>query len=938
MNPKDHTAPLPDIVQRFLKALEKSEYKGEILAGYADRLVNATDNSIYQILPQAVLAPRVQKDLNIVMKLAAEDDFQSIQFMPRGGGTGTNGQALNDCIILDTSKHLRRIIEINKSEGWVKLEPGVVLDQLNRELEKQNLWFPVHISTSKSCTLGGMVSTDACGKGSRVYGKTSDYSMSLTCILPNGKEIETKNYFNDDISDVLAQNHEEIQENVPDLPRGLSAYDLLGAYKNGQLSMTKLVAGSEGSLAVIKEIKLKVIEKPKHKALVAVFYDSFDIALRHAETLLAFDPVAIETIDDLILDLARSDILWHDVDTLLTTSINADTIKAIHFVEFEGDDDEALHQHCLRFEKALAEDKNVLGFKASFEAPVIKKISELRSKCVGLLGNMSGNRRPVPFMEDTAVPPANIADYIADLKSLLTEHNLQCGIFGHLDAGCLHVRPALDLRLEDDEKLVRVLSDEVVALVKKHGGGLWGEHGKGLRGEYTEELAGSTFYKVMQQIKHLLDPHNKLNPGKIAGPELKSIDDAPLRGEYDRQIAAKNQDAFPKATQCNGNGLCFSAMTDDTMCPSYKITKDRRHSPKGRAAMLREWMRLESTDKKAAKTFSKDVLEVMQGCLSCKACTSTCPIHVNIPDMKAAFLKRYYRWYTRPMRDYVIGLAEAYGRFGHMIPLVFRNFFGLVDLPKPSKKPLRKLLKESGFAKATPKNVQATQKPVLIVQDAYTSFFEPEIVLSVFELLHKLGYDPLLLPFHESGKSWHVRGFLKHFEHIVLYNIAHFENYANQNIPMIGIDPSITLVYRDEYQKILNKKPRYTIQLLQEFLKDAVQAEDLPKIKTIPQSKYPFFLHCTEKTMHPQSANDWHNILSAFGIFTDMINTGCCGMAGVYGHEKEHVENSKGLYGLSWKKHMKETALVTGYSCRSQVHRMEEFHVKHPVQLLNELL
>ncbi len=938
MNPKDGPAAMPDTVARFLDALKTGAYQGDILTSHADRLMNATDNSIYQVMPQAVLAPRVQKDLNIIMELGAQDDFADVRFMPRGGGTGTNGQSLNNCVIIDTGKYLTRIININAAEGYVRCEPGVVLDQLNAALKSYGMVFPVHISTSKSCTLGGMVSTDACGKGSRVYGKTSDYCLSLTCLLANGREIETKSHANDALANLIKEQYDAIRGSAPDLPRGLSAYDLLGTYESGVFDMTRLIAGSEGSLAVLKEIKLKIVPKVERKSLVSVLYGNFDTALRHVSAILEHDPVAIETIDDHILDLARGDILWHDLKAVLSDYADPAAVKAIHFVEFENDDADLLQNQCEVFEEVLAGTPGVLGYITTTDPKTIQSISSLRSKCVGLLGNMDGNRRPVPFMEDTAVPPDNLADYISDLKAMLAKHDLVCGIFGHSDAGCLHVRPALDLRLTDDEKFIRILSDDVVALVKKHGGVLWGEHGKGMRGEYTEALAGTLYYKVMQDIKSLLDPHNKLNPGKIAGPDIKKIDDVPMRGAYDRQISPQWQEAFPKATQCNGNGLCFSAMPDDTMCPSYKITKDRKHSPKGRAAILREWIRLKSTDAKAARAFSHEVRESLHGCLSCKACTSTCPIHVNIPDMKIDFLDEYYKSKHRPYRDYLTGRAELYAQIARFIPFVPTDMFGLKDIPKPCRPSLKTLMRKNGFHFATPHAIKHADNPVLIVQDAYTSFYEAQTVLSVLQILRKIGYEPLVLPFRQSGKSWHVRGFKEKFRHIALGNIAFFENKARFGIPMVGIDPSTTLIYRDEYSKILGKKPRYSVLLLQEFLSIAVQDSSLPKIQTIPQSVYPLFLHCTEKTMKPQSADEWSAILKAFNINVEIIQTGCCGMAGIYGHEAEHADYSEGLYDLSWKGKINETALVTGYSCRSQIKRLEGFHVKHPLELLNELL
>ena len=939
MSPKDlpsTTAPPPN-VQLYLKTLRSSGYKGEILTDYADRLINATDNSIYQILPQAVLAPAVSGDLNIIMEVAASEAFRHIRFVPRGGGTGTNGQSLNDCIVIDTSKHLTGIVEINKQEKWVKVEPGIVLDQLNAALEKHGLAFPVHISTSKSCTIGGMVATDACGKGSCVYGKTGDYVLSLTCVLSNGEQIHTDRHDNNYIDGILSEHYAQIKKYAPDLPRGLSAYDLLRAYNPDKnvTNFNRLFTGSEGSLAVIKHVKLRLIQKPRYKAMAAVFYTDFNAALEHVPAVLTFSPSAIETIDDHILALARQDSLWHDVQNILGAN---DSVKGAHFVEFESNDVETLNDAIQNFENAVHSHPKIARFMLSTGKNEIAALSALRSKCVGLLGNMDGNRRPIPFIEDTAVPPENLAAYIRDLKALFDKHQLVVGMFGHSDAGCLHVRPALDIRLEDDESLIRLLTDEVVSLVKRHGGILWGEHGKGMRSEYTEELCGTDYYAVMRLIKDHYDPRNKLNPGKIVTADamaLKKIDGVPLRGHSDREIADDVRDVYPKAMQCNGNGQCFSTMPDDTMCPSYKITRERKHSPKGRAALLREWMRLKSTNKKEAQAFAKDVHDALSGCLSCKACTSTCPIHVNIPDMKASFLHEHYKFWRRPVRDYLIGFAEKYASL-RLLPLI--PAFGLKDLPSRAPQSLRRLMRKNNFKPYTLTALKDSKNPVLIVQDAYTSFFEPQRVIAIMQFIRAVGFEPLVVPFQESGKSWHVRGFLSKFKSIANRNHDYFQQLAHHDVPMIGIDPSITLTYRDEYPKILKEQQNYKILLPEEWLMDALQGRELPKIKTIPHPSYKLFLHCTESTMRPQSGDEWQEIFAAFGVQLDPVRVGCCGMAGVYGHEDEHIEHSKGLYTLSWKNKVDETALVTGYSCRSQIARMESFNAKHPLELLNELL
>jgi len=924
-----------DCIAEFCAALPHAGYGGEARLDMPTRLVHATDNSIYQILPHAVLFPRTQSDLAAILKLAQEERFAGIAFTPRGGGTGTNGQSLNDSVIIDTSRYLNRILEIDIANGFVRVEPGVVLDQLNAALAPHGYFFPPDISPSKSATLGGMVSTDACGKGSTVYGKTGDYVLSLRAVLANGQQIDTSNYSDAELREIIAADYDAACAAIPQMPRGLSAYNIPGSFdkQNGRLDFNRLLAGSEGSLVVLQEIKLKIMPRPQYKAMVALAYDNFDTALRHVGALLKFNPTAIETIDNHIMDLARRDIVWHSVENVFPQS-DATIIRAMHFAEFERYDAEALASDVQAFCNALKTDGIAVAFYATENPAEISSIKEMRKKCAGLLGNMTGNRRPIPFMEDTAVPPHHLADYIAELRTFLSSHGLDCGMFGHSDAGCLHTRPALDLRQEEDEKFIRILTDGAVQILKKYGGVLWGEHGKGLRAAYTTEIVGTNYYALMQKIKLHFDPHHRLNPGKIAvppGQKLLEIDAVSLRGHHDRQINSKISALFTKATECNGNGLCFSVMPDDTMCPSYKITHDRRHSPKGRAGLLREWMRLKSADVRAAEKFAPQVKEALHGCLSCKACTAVCPIHVNIPDMKTDFLAEFYQTRPRPLRDYLLACTEIAVPILSALPVQLPDLFGLRDLPKPPEKSLRALMQEFSFRFATAENVRNAPQPVLIVQDAYTSYFEPQVVISFLQLLHKLGFTPLVIPFFQSGKTFHLAGFKKTFQKIVTRNDAMLSEWQKAAAPMIGIDPAMTLVFRDEYPKALKRQPTYHVQLLQEFLSDL----DLPQ--TNP-AQHQLFLHCSEKTAAPQSTTLWQNIFAKMGMTLSVVATGCCGMAGAYGHQSEHINNSRGLYDLSWRGKISRGNAVTGYSCRSQISRCENIAAMHPVQILNSAL
>ena len=945
-------------MKAFFAELKKNGYQGHTYDEHDMRVINATDNSIYQFMPQAVLQPRTTNDLDIIFQTANQPVFTNLKFAPRGGGTGTNGQSLNNVITIDTSRYLNKILEIDFDKGIARVEPGVVLSVLNAKLAKRGYFFPAHVSTANRATLGGMVSTDACGKGSIIYGKTGNHVREIQSVMADGTPITITSDMDNELTQVikplLKTNRKMIDEKTPDLPRHFTGYNLKDAYnpETDQVDLPLLIAGSEGSLLMLKEITFNILPLPKYKALFAVSYQGFIEALQAVPDILSYKPGAIETMDNHVLRLAKTDNIWNQVERILPDGVEADDVGAIHCVEFIGDTAEEVAQAAAQFEAYLKDVKQPYYY--TNDDHEIAAVWEMRNLCVGLLGNMDGPKRPWPFVEDGAVPPENLAAFVSDVRDFLKGLNIDLGLFGHADAGCLHIRPILDLRSRKDADLIRTITNGMVDIVARHKGNFWGEHGRGLRGEFITDIMGSEFYRIMQQIKKIFDPNNRLNPGKMATAadtdvELIKIDQVPLRGDFDREIDDDLIERFPKAIQCNGNGVCFSAMPTDTMCPSYKATGDRRHSPKGRASLLREWMRLDSLNK--SNGFEDDVYKAMSGCLGCKACTNTCPIHVNIPEMKSDFLNRYHTYNPRPRRDYLVAeverLAEISSRFPRLFGLIQNNplskfflktFFGLQDPPRPSAPTLKTLMKRNGFTFAEADDLYDKDR-VLIVQDAFTSFYEAQSALDTLILLRKCGFDPRVIPFRESGKSRHVKGFKAAFKDIVMSNAQFYRSFATANAPMIGIDPSITLVYRDEYPKALGKHPGFDVLLLQEFLH-----KNLNRIKVSAQGTaepIALFSHCTEKTTLPNTQKLWADIFKHIGLNLKPVATGCCGMAGTYGHEAEHKDYSRKLFDLSWKKPLSKDGAkcLTGYSCRAQVKRFSSVNENtHPASLLNQFI
>ncbi|GAB2596988.1 D-2-hydroxyglutarate dehydrogenase YdiJ [Nitrincola alkalisediminis] len=1004
--------PTQRLYLEFIETLKTRGFQGDLNPEYAHRVVLATDNSIYQVLPQGIVYPRNAQDLIYLARLASEPQFNSIVLSARGGGTGTNGQSLTDGLVVDCSKYMNRIIEINPDQRWVRVQAGVVKDQLNAALKPYGLFFAPELSTSNRATIGGMINTDASGQGSVLYGKTRDHVLELESVWLGGERWLSKALSDEELDnikqqpgrvadvhrmldDLYSEHKDLIDEKFPKLNRCLTGYDLAHIRdESGRFNLNSILCGAEGSLAFISEAKLNVLPIPKYSALVNVKYDSFEASLRDAKALMEWGPTSIETIDSKVLNLAMGDIVWDTVRAYFPQEAHEPAIQGINLIEYTGDDEEILRQKVEKLTTHLREvsgqPAKSFGFSVVYGSTEINKIWAMRKKAVGLLGNAKGQKRPIPFVEDTAVPPENLADFIMDFRKVLDDHGLAYGMFGHVDAGVLHVRPAIDMKDEAQEGLIRTITDEVVRLTQQYKGLLWGEHGKGVRSEYAPEFFGE-LYPEVQRVKAAFDPRNQLNPGKIATPllsgaELLKIDEVPTRGQHDRQIPLAVRETYDSAMNCNGNGACYNYDPNDAMCPSWKGTRQRIHSPKGRASLVREWLRVMSVKgvdvneaaqavrqasfikalpsrikntlkkRKGEYDFSHEVHEAMMGCLACKSCVGQCPIKVNVPDFRARFLEVYYGRYLRPLKDYMVASLEfmvpALSRFPQPYNWLMKNGLGravikkigMVDSPLLCTHTLRKGVEERGIEWATPSIIESLsdyqrQRSVIIVQDAFTSYFETALVLDVIDLLGRLGFNALVAPFMPNGKPLHVHGFMGAFAKIAERNLEVLQQLEATGVPLVGIDPSMTLTYRSEYKDVSDTLPK--VQLIQEWLADALGSVSFKA--DLPQKHFKLMPHCTEKTSAAPSIRQWQTIFQSLGQTLDVVSVGCCGMAGTFGHETENYRLSRQIYSLSWsevvnKPDSEATLLATGYSCRSQVKRLDQQSLLHPAQALLAVL
>ncbi len=960
MLPDLPAATVTPAVASYLAAVHRAGFTGDSETTEAARLAVATDNSIYQVLPAAVVLPRSAADVQLLLRTARA--HPTIAFTPRGGGTSTNGQCLTHGIVIDHSRHHDRIVEIDPVRRLARVEPGVVLDRLNAQLHTHGLQFGPTLSTSSRATIGGMVGTDAAGKGSRIHGKTSCHIEELELVLADGTPWTSRALTTAELAwlcdrdDAIGRLHralsalvdgtrELVTARFPRLTRFLAGYNLARVRQDdGRFNLHWLIAGAEGTLAVVTGITLRVVAIPAAKRLVVIGYPTFDAALADARDLLTREPQAVETIDATVIGLARTSALWPRVERLLPLIAGGGEGEgAFNLVQFTGDDAAVI----------AGASAGLAGIHHTAPAD-IAACWDLRKAGVGLLGALPGARKPLPFVEDTVVPPEHLAAYVREFRALLDAHGLRYGMFGHVDVGCLHVRPALDLTDPLDEAKVRQITDAVVALTQKYGGLLWGEHGKGFRGEYLPLYLGDELHQAFRQVKSAFDPDNRLNPGKLVTPcgcdhHPPKIDEVPLRGHADRQIPSTVRDSWTSAVTCNGNGACHAPDPDTVMCPSSKITKDRIHTPKGRAGLVREWLRRVSThgyDPQAPPAtrlvgeapiddFTAQVKSALDGCLACKGCSGQCPVNVDVPDLKARFLAHYHGRFRRPLRDWAVAGMELVAPLAARLPRLANALpapTGLADLPHFSV--------PSWASRTPPGRASLDEAHVILIPDVFSVCYDADALEAAVHLLAILGWRVHVAPLVANGKPLHVLGMLRGWERTARAWRTHLERLAASGKPLIALEPAVALTQRDELTKAFGESP-VRLHLLGEWLAERFASSRVPRaLPPTTARDFRLLAHCTEQATAPAAAQAWVEIFRRCGQRLTLVRSGCCGMAGVWGHQVEHLADSRALFNLSWAPHLAAAdaagaePLADGFSCRHQTLRCAGRRVRHPAEAL----
>lgn len=934
--------------------LRLAGFRGSVEYDAAARIVYGTDNSIYQLTPIGAIVPTSIDDLAAIARVNAELDTP-FDLVARGGGTGTNGQSLTNGLVIDTRRAMNQIISIDPDAQIAVVQPGVVLGQLNAALKPHGLFFAPHVSTGSRATIGGMVSTDAAGKGSLVYGRTNRHVLGLEAVLSDGTPWSVSKVSDAELdqmiqrADRLGDLHRGVRDAIvglnhdafPDVPRGFSGYNLSDATAGPGIDFIKILAGSEGTLTLLGEITVHLEPLARQPYLAVIAYPRFEDAVRDSNRLKVSAPIAIECLDERTISLAAASPAFPRLATLLGHSFDAS--GSLLLMEFDGPDG------VQELQDLLADGPQATALAITSDAADIAAVWKVRADAVGLLGQAVDGRRSVAFVEDCAVPPHRLEEFVAAYRSLLDAHDLTYGMFGHADVGCIHVRPALDLYDESHERLLRTISDEVHTLVASFGGVLWGEHGRGFRGEYLD-LDDDTVHR-MRQIKTAFDPRNILNPGKLyaplnGAPPITKIDEVPLRVHRDRAVTVAKRNEFDSAFGCNGNGICHHWGEAEVMCPSYKVTSDPRLSPKGRADLLRGW--LANPDD---ADLADDVASSMRQCLSCGACTGRCPVQVDIPELKSRFLEHHPEKRRRlKVRDELLSRFEALlpkaqtngrivGPLQRLAAPIFERALGLVDLPRVPTGSLRTRLDNldvpvvdgsDGVGNAT----------VIVLPDAFTAFIDPDVLEATIAVLRAVGERPALAPFVPSGKFDHVKGRRRRFVKAAALQRELIERLRRHDVPLVIIEPAVSLLGAHEYVAIDPSFPSAGAMSLAEYLD--------PRLAALPSSTgrgnggvVQLFGHCTEVSIAPERMAVYRSMLEAAGFDVQTEATTCCGMAGVFGHETESQKMSRALFDTGWRPKLESGDRVhrcaSGYSCRSQAKRFGHT-LTHPIQVLASAL
>ncbi len=946
----------------------------ELHSDLLSRVLYATDASIYREHPLGVAYPQNAEEIQRLVQFA---ERQNIALIPRAAGTSLAGQCVGSGLVVDVSRYMNRLLEFNEEERWVRVEPGMVRDELNQFLRDYGLWFAPNTSTSNRCTLGGMAGNNSCGSTSIAYGTTRDHVLELEVVLSSGeqavfgavdsaafakclqkpgREGEIYRRMHHLLGDEKVQKEVQARYPKPEIHRRNTAYalDVLlqsAPYKpqGPPLNLARLLCGSEGTLAFTTALKLSLEPLPPPEQLLLLpHFHSLSDALEAVQTVVRHKIYACELMDKALLDCTRNSKAQQPNRFFLQGDP-----AAVLMIECRGENKRAAKEQAERIISDLKKEGRAYDFPVLSGAD-IGRVWALRKAGLGILANLPGRARAIACVEDTAVAVADLPDYIRDFSRMMSAFGQRAIYYAHAGAGELHIRPILDLYKESDFRAFRQICEASANLVARYRGSLSGEHGDGrLRAEFIPLVLGEQVQSYLEEVKTIWDPRGLLNPGKIVrAPRMdEGLRFSPKESypQVDTLLDFSEQGGFfGAAWRCTGSGDCRkSHRFAGNMCPSFQATRDEKHSTRGRANALRELLQA-SSDRPFDQ---KELKEVLDLCLSCKACTAECPSGVNMTALKSEFLYQYYRHHTRPLRDFL------FARLDSLLALSARlNAWPQRLMNSLAGKPLRLLL---GFSprrklpvpkrrhffkvlKSLPKTDSAWRGRVCLFVDPFTNYLEPELALSAWQLLSALGYEVVCPERPGAGRPLLSKGFLQEARRLAEKQVTFFHRLTEDGSPLIGLEPSEVLSFRDEYPVLLGPSLRTKARELagRSFLLEEFLAGELKSGRLSPdeiQLKEPFAgqkgplvvqLHCHQKAW--TSVEDFRFLLeiaansSPGSRSVHILDAGCCGMAGAFGYEKEHYTLSCEIGALRLFPTLRalpaESLIVaTGNSCRQQI-------------------
>jgi len=957
---------------------------GELFYDDLMKSLYATDASVYRMLPLAVAYPKSKEDIKLLVKFAKT---HKTSLIPRTAGTSLAGQCVGKGIVVDVSKYFTKILHVNEKEQTVTVQSGVVRDELNNFLKPFGLFFGPNTSTSNRCMIGGMVGNNSSGTTSIQYGVTRDKVLELQTVLSDGSEVVFGEMLKEEFINKTKEESlegqiyktiyaelvsESVQERIksefpkPEIHRRNTGYAIdelieseVFSESNKKFNMCKLLSGSEGTLAFTTQITLKLDKlPPKERIMVAAHFESIENCLNVVELVMKHNLYTCEMMDKTILDCTK-----HNKTQQENRQFIVGDPKAVLMCEIKSNDKNEAEGLA---EKLLIDIKNS---KLSYAYPILKgndidKANSLRSAGLGLLGNIIGDKKSAACIEDTAVALPDLANYISEFTSLMKDYKQEAIYYAHAGAGELHLRPILNLKKSDDVVLFKKITTNVAHLVKKYNGSMSGEHGDGIvRSEFISMMIGEENYNILKRIKRAFDADNIFNSGKIVNPFPM---DKALRYEVDRTEPeietlldfSASQGILRATEKCNGSGDCRKLPEfGGTMCPSYRATKNEKDTTRARANALREFL---TNSDKANKFNHTELKEVFDLCLSCKACTSECPSSVDVAALKAEFLYQYQKENGVSLRTKLFANNNKNNQLGSHFPkltnFVFSNSFTSsilkksLGIAKERNLPLisnKSLSKEFKILKNQLVNKNYI-KTIYLFNDEFTNYLDTSIGIDAIQLLTALNYKVEMIKSAESGRAFLSKGLLEEAKKVANENVGIFKNKVSEETPLIGIEPSAILTFKDEYLKLADDKisakaiSKNTF-LIEEFIQQEIELGNIKPEQFVLETKtIKFHGHCHQKAMSNQ--------LSSFAVLNlpknykvTIIPSGCCGMAGSFGYEKEHYEVSmqigeQTLFPAVRNANKNVVISANGTSCRHQIKDGTQREAKHPITILKEAL